>query len=98
MKRFPIQQTGSVPWEAAEKAYTAYAARYGTGQSLERLAERGGFGLAEFAVLYGMAEGRRETGMFPREQENGREFERGNVARAIVRVCKVVDFEVAEER
>jgi hypothetical protein len=51
-RRFPIQNTGTVPWRFAERAYVSYARRYGTGQSLERLAERGGFGLMEFAYLY----------------------------------------------
>lgn len=47
---FPIQaKHGSqphpmrIPWSVAEKAYSVYTARYGRGQSLERIAERGGF-------------------------------------------------------
>lgn len=47
---FPIQaQRGArphpleIPWSIAELAYSVYAARYGRGQSLERLAERAGF-------------------------------------------------------
>lgn len=32
-----------IPWSIAEKAYSVYSSRYGTGQSLERLYERGGF-------------------------------------------------------
>ncbi len=52
-KRFPIQGFAlGVPWDAAEQAYTTYSERYGKEQSLERLAERGGFGLYEFAFLY----------------------------------------------
>ncbi len=64
-KRFPIQgdyyhdynkamrRSGStwVSWELAEEAYEAYSSRYGTSQSLERLAELGGFGRDEFAEL-----------------------------------------------
>lgn len=57
-RRFPIQGNGSrrrpgfepagtVPWAVAELAYEAYAARYGRGQSLARMAERGGFGHGE---------------------------------------------------
>lgn len=53
-RRFPIQgkwqrggygdrPPGTVPWEVAEVAYAAYAARFGSDQSLNRLAERGGF-------------------------------------------------------
>jgi hypothetical protein len=51
---FPIQaERGTaphptrVPWSVADKAYSVYAARYGKGQSLARLAERGGFGPSE---------------------------------------------------
>ena len=52
-KRFPIQGFPlGVPWEAAERAYETYVARCGRAQSLQRLAERGGFGLYEFAFLY----------------------------------------------
>ena len=55
-RRFPIQGRwkpgggdpyGDVPWAVAELAYAAYSARYGRDQSLERLAERGGFGHEE---------------------------------------------------
>ena len=51
-KRFPIQGGLSVTWAAAERAYDAYATKFGRRQSLERLAERGGFGVKEFAWLY----------------------------------------------
>lgn len=40
------------PWSVAEKAYSAYAAQYGSKQSLERLAERGGFYAGEMDDLY----------------------------------------------
>jgi len=51
-RRFPIQNDGTVPWSEAEKAYETYARFFGTDQSLERLAQRGGFGIAEFCWLY----------------------------------------------
>ncbi len=61
-KTFPIQKGYAgdkaapgplrIPWSIAEIAYCAYARMYGTGQSLERLAERGGFGLEEMDALY----------------------------------------------
>lgn len=57
-RRFPLlqeyrgHQLSSIPWALAEKAYQCYAARYGTRQSLERLAERGGFGPSELDDLY----------------------------------------------
>lgn len=50
--RFPIQKFGTVPWYVAERAYEKYAAQYGTRQSLERLAERGGFGISEMDDLF----------------------------------------------
>jgi hypothetical protein len=46
----PIHRT--IPWEIAARAYNQYAAKYGTEQSLERLAERGGFGHCEMDMLY----------------------------------------------
>lgn len=55
-KQFPIQgdykdrverPPGTVPWSIAEQAYSVYSSKYGRGQSLERLAERGGFGHGE---------------------------------------------------
>ena len=51
-RRFPIQGGLTVSWPAAERAYHTYARHFGRAQSLERLAERGGFGLREFAMLY----------------------------------------------
>lgn len=51
-RQFPIQGYGSIPWHIAQKAYGAYAAKYGTRQSLERLAERHGFGVGEMDELY----------------------------------------------
>lgn len=54
MKMFPIQMERDadphpvrVPWNVAELAYSVYAGRYGTSQSLERLAQRGGFAPSE---------------------------------------------------
>ena len=55
IRAFPIQtprwQPASIPWPVAEEAYTEYAAQYGKQQTLERLAERGGFGMSEMAIL-----------------------------------------------
>lgn len=57
-KRFPIQHERgaaahplSIPWALAEEAYSVYAARFGSSQSLERLAERGGFAPSEMDEL-----------------------------------------------
>lgn len=57
-QRFRIQQVGTVAWSAAERAYKAYSRYYGYEQSLQRLHERGGFGLEEFASLYFGGDGR----------------------------------------
>ena len=63
MRQFPIQggmrgekpfgncDVSKVPWWLAEIAYAHYASLFGTQQSLERLAERGGFGREEFVLL-----------------------------------------------
>jgi hypothetical protein len=55
---FPIQsERGAkphpvlIPWSLAELAYSVYSARYGRSQSLERLAERGGFGPGEMDMF-----------------------------------------------
>lgn len=56
-KQFPIQgdygenKPSSIPWWLAEIAYKAYASQYGKSQSIERLAERGGFGRDELISL-----------------------------------------------
>lgn len=50
-KMFPIQSNSrdsrphplKIPWPVAELAYSTYARRHGRNQSLEQLAERGGF-------------------------------------------------------
>jgi hypothetical protein len=36
-----------IPWYVADLAYSVYRSRYGDSQSLEKLAERGGFGAGE---------------------------------------------------
>jgi hypothetical protein len=40
-----------ISWKLAEKAYSAYTARFGRGQTLERLADRGGFWANELDVF-----------------------------------------------
>lgn len=58
-KMFPLQPSRdkrpgplSIPWSVAEKAYGVYAGLFGRGKTLERLAERGGFGVCEMDTLY----------------------------------------------
>jgi len=48
---FIYPKKSSIPWWLAEEAYSFYSSKYGTGQSLERLAERGGFGRIELLML-----------------------------------------------
>lgn len=50
-KPFPMQRGPAISWDVAEKVYAMYSALYGTQQSLERLAERGGFGWAEVEYI-----------------------------------------------
>jgi len=42
-KRFPMQDGPSIDWQAADEIYEMYSELYGKSQSIERLAERGGF-------------------------------------------------------
>lgn len=53
---FPIQQegrfpSGTIPWWLAKEVYKTYGRAFGHDQSLERLAERGGFGRSEVVNL-----------------------------------------------
>ena len=51
-RQFPIQgEAIGIPWWLAEVAYEEYARRYGDQQTIERIAERGGFGRDEFLEL-----------------------------------------------
>lgn len=45
--RYRSTSLGVLPRAWAEEAYREYSAQFGTGQSLERLEQRGGFGVAE---------------------------------------------------
>lgn len=51
-KPFPMLNGPSICWETAEKIYERYTKLFGTGQSLERIAERGGFGWDEVAYIW----------------------------------------------
>ena len=49
---FPLLgETGSIPWAVAKAAYAEYVKRYGNRQSLQRIAERGGFSIKEMDDL-----------------------------------------------
>lgn len=49
--RWGVRSACEIPWWLADAAYAVYAKRYGTGQSLARLADRGGFGRQELLDL-----------------------------------------------
>ena len=49
--RYGITKPSSIPWWLAEEAYAYYSEKFGNSQSLERLAERGGFGREELLMF-----------------------------------------------
>lgn len=49
----PRRAPGTVTWTEHLEAYAGYAARFGTSQSAERLAQRGGFGYKEMTDMLG---------------------------------------------
>ena len=51
LRRFPMQHGPDIDWTTAEKIYVMYSALNGTGQSLERLAQRGGFRWKEVEAI-----------------------------------------------
>ncbi len=55
MKTFPVigdkpEDPSSIPYELAELVYQAYSSQF-SGQSLERIGQRGGFGASEMDLL-----------------------------------------------
>lgn len=50
-KLFPMQDGPDVSWEVGALFYLIYSSRYGTEQSIEGIAERGGFGYKEIELL-----------------------------------------------
>jgi len=59
-RRVPVQDhvcrgrpAGSITWAEHEAIWEIYAARYGRGESAERIAERGGFGHAGIIHITG---------------------------------------------
>lgn len=48
----PNKKGGRISYVAHLRAYGVYSAMYGTSQSAERLAERGGFGQEELDFFY----------------------------------------------
>lgn len=53
-RRFPSAKgPGTISWAEHLEAYAAYSKRYGTSQSAERMAERGGFSRGELKMFLG---------------------------------------------
>jgi len=59
-RRAPVQASrklgkgpGSISWAEHLQTYAGYSAQYGSGQSAERMAERGGFGYGELIMFLG---------------------------------------------
>ena len=50
LRPFPIQNGGQIPWWLAEVAFDFYHANWPS-QSLERISERGGFGVVELVCF-----------------------------------------------
>lgn len=90
-KLFPLQVDRgapagplSIPWSVAEVAYGEYARRYGTGQSLDELARRGGFGWGEMDLFH------------PRWREEAGELARLRAQRAdLLAACEAAQEYVA---
>lgn len=49
---FPMQGGPWIAWDTAELIYCAYSRLFGTQQTLERLAERGGFSWSEVELIF----------------------------------------------
>ena len=50
-RRFPMLDGPDIDWTTAEKIYIMYKALYTNNQTLERIAERGGFGWGEVKLM-----------------------------------------------
>jgi hypothetical protein len=50
-RRFPMLDGPDIDWITAEKIYKIYSQLHGTSQSLQRIAERGGFGWGEVKLM-----------------------------------------------
>jgi len=75
--RFPIQGGLTISMVAAERAYVSYRRMFGGDQSLDRLAERGGFGVMEYVQLYHDIPFR--TGRKPSEYQTAQALREGDI-------------------
>lgn len=51
-RMFAMQHGPYIPWTLAELIYEAYAAQFGSEQSLEKLHKRGGFSWREVEIIF----------------------------------------------
>lgn len=51
-KMMPMLDGPPIPWATAELVYQGYALLYGTSQSIDRIAERGGFSWTEVGGIF----------------------------------------------
>ena len=51
-KRFPMIDGPDVDWETAEKIFSIYKCLFGDSQTIERLAERGGWSWSEVSYIW----------------------------------------------
>lgn len=56
---FPMLDGPPIPWENAEVIYKDYSYLYSTRQTLERIAQRGGFSYGEIAYFSKLADKKR---------------------------------------
>lgn len=52
-QKAPVQGAAHIPWSVHVRAWNAYAAKYSKDQSAERIAERGGFDVADYIPRLG---------------------------------------------
>jgi hypothetical protein len=55
-RRFPMLDGPDIDWVTAEKIHVMYKALYTNGQSLEKIAKRGGFGWREVSYMTKMTD------------------------------------------
>lgn len=85
VRMFPVQRFGVIPWEVGQRAYEKYASMYGTDQSLERLAERGGFDVPEMDQYY--PAWRNHIGELAKLRARVDELERGAAPQPVPQDC-----------
>lgn len=91
-RMFPIQKATPIPWSLAERAYRTYAEHYGRQQSLERLAERGGFGWSEFLHLY------YDDTTYAKKEEMQARWDADELAQAKLRIAELEKLVAAPAR